>query len=69
MFIYYIIMSQGKQFGTVTDGSGVAKTRVFIFYCADDWHKSHDYSGWLFFLLVGSVADDVRLTILLCVTS
>lgn len=62
-------MSQGKQFGTVTGRSGVAKTRVFIFYCADDWHKSHDYSGGLFFMLAGSVADDIRLTILLCVMS
>lgn len=54
VFIYYIIMSQGKQFGTVTGGSGVAKTRVFIFYCADDWHKSHDYSGWLFLCLLAA---------------
>lgn len=69
VFIYYIIMSQGKQFGTVTGGSGVAKTRVFIFCCADDWHKSPDYSGWLSFMLVGSVTDDIRLTILLCVMS
>lgn len=54
VFTYYIIMSQGKQFGTVTGGSGVAKTRVFIFHCVDDWHKSPDYSGWLLLCLLAA---------------